>query len=88
MSRHVKMMMLDTCPHCKRAFELMDELKKEHPEYNQVDIETIEERREPEKTKGYDYWYVPCFFVDGVKVHEGVPSKEKIEQVFIEALKP
>ena len=88
MSRHVNMMMLDTCPHCKRAFELMDELKKEHPEYNQVDIETIEERREPEKTKGYDYWYVPCFFVDGVKVHEGVPSKEKIEQVFIEALKP
>ena len=30
MSRHVKMMMLDTCPHCKRAFELMDELKADH----------------------------------------------------------
>ena len=88
MAKPVKMMMLDTCPHCKRAFELIDELKKEHPEYNQVEIETIEERREPEKTERYDYWYVPTFFVGGKKVHEGVPSKDKIEQVFIEALKP
>ncbi len=88
MAKHVKMMMMETCPHCRRAFELMDELKNEHPEYGRVDIETIEERREPEKTEGYDYWYVPTFFVDDVKVHEGVPSKEKIEQVFIQALKP
>ncbi|MEA5004769.1 MAG: thioredoxin family protein [Christensenella sp.] len=87
MAKHVKMIMMDTCPHCRRAFELMDELKQEHPEYAQVDIETIDERHEPEKTRGYDYWYVPTFFVDDEKILEGVPSKEKVEQVFIEALK-
>ena len=87
MARHVKMMVLDGCPHCRHAFELMDELKKEHPEYNQVDVEVIEENREAGKTQGYDYWYVPTLFVDDVKVHEGVPTKDKVERVFTEALK-
>ena len=87
MAKQVKMMMLDTCPHCKRALELIDELEQEHPEDKQVQIEKIEENREADKTKGYDYWYVPTFFVDGVKVHEGVPTKEKINEVFVHALK-
>lgn len=87
MSKHVKMMMLETCPYCKQAFKMIDELKQKHPEYQKVEIETIEERKEEEKTKGYDYWYVPTFFVDDVKIHEGVPTMEKVEQVFIEALK-
>ena len=87
MAKQVKMMMLDTCPQCKRALELIDELEQEHPEYKQVQIEKIEENREADKTKGYDYWYVPTFFVDGVKVHEGVPTKEKINEVFVHALK-
>ena len=73
MARHVKMMVLDGCPHCRHAVELMDEL--------------IEENREAGKTQGYDYWYVPTFFVDDVKVHEGVPTKDKVERVFTEALK-
>jgi murein tripeptide amidase MpaA len=29
----------------------------------------------------YDYWYVPCFFADGVKLHEGASTKEKIRAV-------
>lgn len=87
MTKQVKMMMLDSCPHCRRALELIDELKKEHPEYAQVEIETIEENREAGKTQGYDYWYVPTFFVDNVKLHEGVPTKESVEHVFVEALK-
>ncbi len=87
MAKNVKMMMLDTCPHCKRALELIDELKQEHPEYQEVLIQKIEENRQAEETKGYDYWYVPTFFVDDVKIHEGVPSKEKIDLVFVEALK-
>ncbi|MEF9920640.1 MAG: thioredoxin family protein [Erysipelotrichaceae bacterium] len=87
MPKHVKMMMLETCPHCKNAFRMMEELKAKHPQYNEVEIEVIEEQKEEEKTKGYDYWYVPTFFVDNVKIHEGVPTLDKIEQVFIEALK-
>ncbi len=86
MAKHVKMMVLDTCPHCKHAFEMMDKLRKQHPEYNEVEIEVIDENWESEKTEGYDYWYVPTFFVDDVKVHEGVPTLAAVETVFREAL--
>lgn len=86
MPKKVKMMMLDTCPYCKQAFKMMDQLKAEHPEYNNVEIELVEESKEPEKTDGYDYWYVPTFFVDDQKIHEGVPTLEKVERVFQEAL--
>lgn len=86
MAKHVKMMVLDGCPHCKRAFAMMEELKQKHPEYASVSIEVIEENREQEKTEGYDYWYVPTFFVEDVKIHEGVPSMEKVEAVFQAAL--
>lgn len=65
---------------------MMDQLRKQHPEYEKVQIEVIGESKEPEKTEGYDYWYVPTFFVDGRKILEGVPTLEKVEQVFQEAL--
>lgn len=86
MAKAVKMMVLDGCPHCSNAFRMIEELKQEHPEYQNVDIEVIEEQREEEKTRGYDYWYVPTFFVDDVKIHEGVPTKDKVEAVFKEAI--
>lgn len=87
MPKPVKMMMLDSCPYCRQAFEMMDKLKAAHPEYNHVQIETIEESKEPEKVEGYDYWYVPTFFVGDQKIHEGVPTMDKVERVFQEALK-
>lgn len=86
MAKAVKMMVLDGCPHCRNAFRMIEELKQEHPEYQNVDIEVIEEQREEEKTRGYDYWYVPTFFVDDVKIHEGVPTKDKVEAAFKEAI--
>lgn len=82
----VKMMVLDTCPYCRQAFRMMEELKAAHPAYRDVDIEVIEESREPKKAEGYDYWYVPTFFVGSVKVLEGIPTPEKVERVFQEAL--
>lgn len=87
MPKEVKMMVLDTCPYCRQAFRMMEELKERHPVYRDVTIDVIEESREPEKTEGYDYWYVPTFFVDGRKILEGVPTMEKVERVFREALK-
>lgn len=82
----VKMMVLDGCPHCKHAFQMIEELKQEHSEYQTIDIEVIEENREAQKTEGYDYWYVPTFFVNDIKLHEGVPTKDKIKQVLQAAI--
>lgn len=86
-AKPVKMMILETCPYCAQAFQMIEELKNAKPRYRAVGIEVIDEEKEPDKIKGYEYWYVPTFFVDGVKAHEGVPTLEKVEQVFIQALK-
>lgn len=85
--KHIKMMYLKQCPHCRKAFEMMEELKANNSAYADIEIETIEEQDEEKKTEGYDYWYVPTYFVDDVKLHEGVPTIEVLELVLKEALK-
>ena len=46
----------------------------------------IDEQLHPEVTKTYSYYYVPTYYVDGVKAHEGVPTKEIVREVFEKAL--
>jgi len=75
------------CPYCKMAFSIIENLKKTNPEYENIEIKVIDEEREPEIANQYDYYLVPTFYVDGVKLHEGVPSKDIIRRVFDEACK-
>lgn len=86
MAKPVRMMVLAHCPHCRRAFQIMEELRATHPEYAEVSVEVIDEGEQVELANSLDYYYVPTFFVDGVKIHEGVPSEEAVERVFLEAL--
>jgi len=60
----------------------MQELREKNPKYNELEIEIIDEVEQPELANQYDYYYVPTFYVDGKKLHEGVPSYESIENVF------
>ncbi|MDL2318855.1 glutaredoxin [Eubacteriales bacterium OttesenSCG-928-A19] len=78
----ITMFMMKTCPYCQRAFGWMDELKKENPEYAKLDIKMIDEREEPELCAGYDYYYVPTYYVGEEKVHEGAASREAVQRVF------
>jgi hypothetical protein len=64
----------------------MDTLKSENPKYQDIDIKIIDEELEPEISKKYDYYYVPTYYVDNVKLHEGVPSKDIVTAVFEKAL--
>jgi hypothetical protein len=48
-----------------------EELVREHPEYANVEIRRVEERREREFARGFDYYFVPTYYLDGVKLHEG-----------------
>lgn len=70
------------CPHCLRARQLMAEVYANHPEYRAIPIREINERKESKLANQYDYYYVPAYFVNGKKVHEGVPSYDKILAVF------
>lgn len=86
MAKQVRMMILENCPHCRRAFQLMEELVKAHPEYAAVAVEVVDEEKNPALADSLDYWYVPTFFVDGEKIMEGVPSAALIEKVYQRAL--
>ncbi|GHV54898.1 hypothetical protein FACS1894216_15850 [Synergistales bacterium] len=80
--KEIKFFMMETCPHCKRAVVIMDALFAAHPEYKSIPLERIDETKQPDYAAKFDYYYVPTFYADGEKLHEGVPSEEAIESVF------
>lgn len=84
--KKITMFMFERCPHCKLARKFLAELKAEHPEYAEIPFEMIDEQKQPDVAEKYDYYYVPTFFVDGKKVHEGHAEKDDVEKVFKAAL--
>lgn len=67
------------------ALSWMEEIKREEPKYSEVEVKIIDEGKNPEIANTYDYYYVPTYYVGGVKVHEGAASKEKVRRVFEQA---
>lgn len=51
-----------------------------------IPMQVVFEEREPALAEQYDYYYVPTFYVDGVKRHEGALTREKLKAVLDEAL--
>ncbi len=78
----LKLFYLPGCPHCKLALRYIDQLRAENPHYSAIDIELIDEGRERVLARSHDYWYVPCFYLDKDKLHEGHAEKEDIRKVF------
>ncbi len=83
--KSVMMFTMESCPFCKEASTWMEELKEENVKYFNIDIQKIDERRQPEIANKYDYYYVPTYYVDGVKVHEGAATKDVIRKVLEKA---
>ena len=46
----------------------------------------IDENANPEYCDLMPYYYVPCFFIDGVNKHEGRVTKEIVQKVLDEAM--
>ena len=74
------------CPFCRQASAIMQELFVEHPEYREIPMAILDEVSQRTETEKYDYNLVPCFFIEGERVFEGVPSKAVIQDVFERAL--
>ena len=74
------------CPYCRAAINWLESLQAENPELAAVTVERIDEQIHPEISSQYDYWYVPTFYVDGVKAHEGPATRAIVEQVHRRAL--
>ena len=71
----VKLFYQERCPFCKKALRYIEELKAEYPEFQPIEIEMIEETQHPDIADQYDYYYVPTFYVDGVKCMKRASSK-------------
>ena len=69
-----------------RALALLDELRAERPDYAAIPLQIEDESRNKALADSLDYWYVPCCFVGGKKLHEGVPSREAMRAVLDAAL--
>lgn len=74
------------CPFCRRADDFISELIQENPAFAPVKINKIEERENAALAHTYNYYYVPCLWLGGKKLHEGVPTKEKMRACLEAAL--
>jgi len=72
----------DGCPHCRNALKWQEELFESHPEYRAVPLRMIDERKEPEIAESYDYYFVPTYFLDDLKLCEGFTEKHYVEEAF------
>ncbi len=73
--KKIKFFYLEKCPYCKQARRALDELKSEDAKYQNVDMDWIEESKQPDVAEQYDYYNVPTMFVDDVKVYEAKPGE-------------
>jgi glutaredoxin len=79
--KSIRLFHFKACPYCREVYRWLDEVKAEDPELHDIPVELIDERLHPDIASRYDYWYVPAFYVDGEKVHEGVCSKDKVRAI-------
>ncbi|MBO4886143.1 MAG: glutaredoxin [Clostridia bacterium] len=67
---------LEHCPYCRNAQKAVTALKAENAAFNAVDIEWIEESRQPDVAGKFDYYYVPAIFLDAEKLYECSPADD------------
>ena len=83
---------LDTCPYCRQADEVIQELIQEHPEYAKVQFEKVDENEHPEIADQYDYMANPSMFIGHEKLYEAhigekkAETRKKVEKVLKRAL--
>jgi glutaredoxin len=84
--KEVTMFMTSWCPYCKKAAMLIDEVRLENDAYKNVLIKAIDEEKEKAYADSFDYYRVPTFYIDGVKIHEGAADIDCIRNVFKKAV--
>lgn len=82
----VLMMILPDCPYCRQAMAMMAQLRETDARYAAIPVRIVNEREDAALADSLDYYYVPTYFVDGRKLHEGVPTLDAVRRVFDAAL--
>ena len=84
--KEILYMYMPGCPFCAQADRLLAGLREQNPAYEAIPVRKVDETRERRFADSLDYWFVPCMFVDGVKLLEGVPDENAVRLVLDTAL--
>ncbi|MCL2814812.1 MAG: thioredoxin family protein [Oscillospiraceae bacterium] len=84
--KKILMFTMAGCPYCRSARKWMDEILKSDERYKAIPLEIVDENERPDISAKYDYNYVPTYYLDGKKVHDGAASFEIVKRVFDAAL--
>ncbi len=68
--KEVMMFYLESCGYCDKARRALAELSRELPGVDLRKLQMVEESLEPDFAEQYDYYAVPTFYIDGVKLFE------------------
>ena len=79
--KELKIFILEHCPYCKRALTYLEQY-----DLKDVKVTLIDERKESAIANDYDYYFVPSFFLDEVKIHEGAITEEGMRELVIRIL--
>ena len=83
----ILMFTMAACPYCRAAHRWMDELYAENPAWRDIPIKIVDEVEDPAYANQFDYYFVPTYYVNGKKVHEGAATKDIVRGVFEQASK-
>lgn len=81
----VTVFVLKFCPFCKRAKKYIKEILTD-PKYDKIAINYIDEKKEKELANQFDYYLVPSFYHQQLKLFEGAITKEQVVEVFDQLL--
>ena len=84
--KRITMFMIKSCPYCIKARKWMDELFESDAKYKEIPLTVIDENEDPELAAKYNYYYVPTYYTDDEKVHEGAATFDIVKRVFDSAL--
>ena len=74
--KKITLFYLEDCPYCHYAKRAFKELIEEEPAYSEIQVDWVEESRQPKIAAQYDYYYVPTIFYGNEKLYEAHPSEK------------
>lgn len=78
--KELRVFILKNCFYCKKALSYLQELII-LDEYQDIKLDIIEENIEKDLANSYDYYYVPSFYADKVKLAEGAVSYDDVKMI-------
>ena len=84
--KKITMFTMASCPYCQSARSWMDEILKSDAKYAEIPLTITDEVKEPELAAKFDYYYVPTYYINDKKVHEGAATFDIVKKVFDDAL--